>query len=606
VSVPEPANEEPANEEPSYAVVIPTLGRPSLRACLRALADGTGPAAGLIVLVDDRPSGSAGSAGDGPLEHSELEPGEPEPGDFIEAAIPAELADRTLVLRGGGRGPAAARNTGWWAVQKRGGAEWVAFLDDDTVPSATWAQDLAVDLAAAGPEVAGVQGRITVPLPADRRPTDWERGTAALADSRWITADLAYRLAALRDVAGFDERFRRAYREDADIALRMLDAGWRLEHGRRETVHPVRPGRFWASVRSQAGNADDVLMRRLHGPGWRADCGAPRGRLRRHLVITGAATAALVSTVTGHKRPAALAAAVWLAGTAEFAWTRIRLGPRTPGELATMAVTSPVIPPAATRHWIRGLVVHRHAQPWPVKSSGQENNYKKRFKSMLPVTRLAMNRMESGPGGPWVRRRDGVSVAQPDSAPERDGMPAAFPTAVLFDRDGTLVDDVPYNGDPDAVRLRPGAVEAVQALRARGVAVGVVTNQSGVARGRLTRDQVEAVHRRIEELLGPLDVWAVCPHGPQDGCGCRKPAPGLVLAAAEALGVPVCSVVVIGDIGADIEAAEAAGATGILVPTPVTRPEETAAAARTAATLLEATLSVLPSELAARAHGDLR
>ena len=596
----QPSSTPSSATAPSYAVVIPTLGRPSLRACLRALADGTGPAARRIVLVDDRPPATAtmSTASPEPVESEpvESEPVESEP---IEAAIPAELADRTVVLRGGGRGPAAARNTGWWEVEKQGGAEWVAFLDDDTVPSAAWAEDLAADLAAAAPDVGGVQGRITVPLPADRRPTDWERGTAALADSRWITADLAYRLAALRDVAGFDERFRRAYREDADIALRMLDAGWRLERGRRETVHPVRPGRFWASVRTQAGNADDVLMRRLHGPHWRADCGAPRGRLRRHLLITGAAAATLAGAVARAKRPAVLAGAVWFAGTAEFAWTRIRLGPRTPGELATMAVTSPVIPLAATRHWLRGLVVHRHAGRWPVKSSGQQNNHKKRFKSMLPVTRWRMNQMQDDP---WVRRRDGLAPQQPDTAPERDGMPAA----VLFDRDGTLVDDVPYNGDPDAVRLRPGAIEAVEALRAHGVAVGVVSNQSGVARGRLTRDQVEAVHRRIEELLGPLDVWAVCPHGPDDGCGCRKPAPGLVLAAAGALGAPVSEVVGIGDIVSDVQAAEAPGATGILVPTPVTLPEETAAAAYTASTVLDAALSVLPSALPARMPGDPR
>ncbi|NUR63947.1 MAG: HAD family hydrolase [Catenulispora sp.] len=265
-----------------------------------------------------------------------------------------------------------------------------------------------------------------------------------------------------------------------------------------------------------------------------------------------------------------------------------------------MAVTSPIIPLAATRHWVRGLAAHRHAERWPVKPSGQENNHKNCFKSMLSVTRWRTDQM---PGDdPWVRRRDGVGVRQPDTAPERDGIPAA----VLFDRDGTLVDDVPYNGDPAAVRLRPGAPEAVQALREHGVAVGVVSNQSGVARGLLTRGEVEAVHRRIEDLLGPLDVWAVCPHGPDDGCGCRKPAPGLVLAAAGALGVPVSTVVVIGDIGADVQAAEAAGATGILVPTPVTRPEEIAAAAHSAATLLEATMSVLPSPWPARAPGDPR
>nr|WP_228040732.1 HAD family hydrolase [Streptomyces chromofuscus] len=161
-------------------------------------------------------------------------------------------------------------------------------------------------------------------------------------------------------------------------------------------------------------------------------------------------------------------------------------------------------------------------------------------------------------------------------------VPDGFPAAVLFDRDGTLVVDVPYNGDPARVVPMPTAREAVAAVRARGIPVGVVSNQSGVARGVLTYGQVAAVRRRVEELLGPFAVWAVCPHGPDDGCGCRKPAPGLVLAACARLGAPAGRTVVIGDIGADVTAARAAGARGVLVPTPVTRPEETAHAETTA------------------------
>ena len=184
---------------------------------------------------------------------------------------------------------------------------------------------------------------------------------------------------------------------------------------------------------------------------------------------------------------------------------------------------------------------------------------------------------------PWVHRPAGTPV---HPAPQRTA-------AVLFDRDGTLVRDVPYNGDPRAVQLMPGAAGAVAALRAAGVRVGVVSNQSGVARGLLTRQQVEAVHLRIEELLGPLDVWAVCPHGPDDGCTCRKPAPGLVLAACRVLDVPPDRAVVIGDIGSDAAAAVAAGAWSVLVPTPVTRAEEVAAAATVCGDLTDATRAAL-------------
>ncbi|GAA2900686.1 hypothetical protein GCM10010517_66370 [Streptosporangium fragile] len=156
------------------------------------------------------------------------------------------------------------------------------------------------------------------------------------------------------------------------------------------------------------------------------------------------------------------------------------------------------------------------------------------------------------------------------------------PAAVLFDRDGTLIADVPYNGDPARVEPVPGALPALERLRRAGVPTGVVTNQSGVARGLISAEDVDAVNARVEELLGPFGVWAVCPHGEDDGCGCRKPAPGLVLAAAEKLGVDVRDCVVIGDIGRDVEAARAAGARGILVPTPVTLACEVAAAAEVA------------------------
>ncbi|MEU3033314.1 HAD family hydrolase [Streptomyces griseoaurantiacus] len=168
------------------------------------------------------------------------------------------------------------------------------------------------------------------------------------------------------------------------------------------------------------------------------------------------------------------------------------------------------------------------------------------------------------------------------------------PRAVLFDRDGTLVEDVPYNGDPARVRPVPGAREALDRLRARGIRTAVVSNQSGVARGLIGAADVVRVNARIEALLGPFDTWAVCPHGPEDGCACRKPEPGLVLAAARRLGLPVRDCVVVGDIGADVEAARRAGTYGVLVPTSVTRAEEIAAASHVAPDLRAAVRALLP------------
>ena len=138
----------------------------------------------------------------------------------------------------------------------------------------------------------------------------------------------------------------------------------------------------------------------------------------------------------------------------------------------------------------------------------------------------------------------------------------------------------------------PGAADAVARLRSAGIRLGVVTNQSAVGRGLITAGQLAAVNRRVEELLGPFGAWAVCPHDEADGCACRKPRPFLVGQAAAELGVDPADCVVIGDIGSDAAAAYAAGARAVLVPTPVTRPAETAGVP-VARTLGEAVAAVL-------------
>jgi HAD superfamily hydrolase (TIGR01662 family) len=89
---------------------------------------------------------------------------------------------------------------------------------------------------------------------------------------------------------------------------------------------------------------------------------------------------------------------------------------------------------------------------------------------------------------------------------------------VLFDRDGTLVRDVPYNGDADRVEPLPGARQAVERLRTAGLRLGVVSNQSGIGRGLISAEQVAQVNQRVDELLGPFSTWQVCPHESADGC----------------------------------------------------------------------------------------
>ncbi|MDX6592019.1 MAG: hypothetical protein QOJ13_1215 [Gaiellales bacterium] len=481
-------------------LVIPTIGRPSLQRLMARLASGTLPP-GRVLVVDDRRDTSTPLALGGESHALDV-----------------------TVLRGPGRGPAAARNAGWRGSR----AAWICFLDDDVEPGPGWTERLEEDLASLMPEVGGSQGRIRVPVP--QRPTDWERNVQGLENGRWITADMAYRRSALSSVGGFDERFRRAYREDADLALRVRDAGYHLVRGHRLCEHPVSPAGRWHSVRLQSGNADDVLMRALHGGHWRKRAGAPRGRRARHALTVAAGIAAGTAVLQGKHRIAGLAGAAWLAQTAEFAWRRIRPGPRSIDEIVTMAVTSAAIPPAAVGHWMAGSV------------------------------RLAGQLRGGGPG---------VAVPGP-------------PSAVLFDRDGTLVVDVPYNGDPAKVIPMAGAPQAVERLRAAGMAVGVVTNQSAVGRGLITAEDVETVNRRIGALMRGIEVWAICTHAPGEGCACRKPAAGLVWQAARALGVDPARCVVVGDTGADVEAARAAGARPILIPNEATRPEEVAAAPESA------------------------
>ncbi len=502
-----------------YDVVVPTVGRDSLSTLLRALDAAEGPLPGRVLVVDDRRDPPA------PLRLPEL----------------PRLGGRVTVLRSGGRGPAAARNLGWRAA----GAEWVAFLDDDVVTPPRWCEDLVADLhaASASPRTAASQGRIVVPLPEDRAPTDWERNVHGLERAQWPTADIAYRRTALAALGGFDERFPRAFREDADLGLRTVRRGWAIAMGRRHVVHPVRPADRMVSVRLQRGNADDALMWALHGHGWRAAAGVPRGQRRWHVATTALGATALLA-VSAARRPRAglLAGAGWAALTARFAASRIAPGPRTPEEVSAMLLTSALIPPAATWHWLRGL-------------------------ALLPRT-----------------LRESARAPRPLPQP---------PGAVLFDRDGTLVRDVPYNGDPDRVEPLPGAREAVERLRRAGVRVGVVSNQSGVGRGLLTPEQVEAVNARVDALLGPFDAWLVCPHGPDEDCACRKPRPGMVLEAARRLGVDPAACVVVGDIGADVEAAAAAGAAAVLVPNGRTRHQEVAAAPVVAADLGEAVALLL-------------
>lgn len=148
--------------------------------------------------------------------------------------------------------------------------------------------------------------------------------------------------------------------------------------------------------------------------------------------------------------------------------------------------------------------------------------------------------------------------------------------AVFLDRDGTLNREVDYLADPARFELLPGVPEALTRLRDAGYALIVVTNQSGIARGKLTQITLEAIHARMRAELAAhgltLDAIEHCPHHPTIGppglrgpCPCRKPKPGMLLRAAHKVGVDLERSWTVGDAARDLAAGAALGVPGVLV-----------------------------------------
>lgn len=151
--------------------------------------------------------------------------------------------------------------------------------------------------------------------------------------------------------------------------------------------------------------------------------------------------------------------------------------------------------------------------------------------------------------------------------------PSTAPTRrfVLLDRDGTLNVERDYLSDPAQLDLIAGVGPALARLRALGFGLVVLTNQSGVARGYFDLDTVARVHERLAAMLAAegvaLDGLYFCPHGPEDGCACRKPRPGMVERAAADLGFDPGQSFMIGDSPVDIALGRAVGAIPLLVRT---------------------------------------
>ncbi len=157
---------------------------------------------------------------------------------------------------------------------------------------------------------------------------------------------------------------------------------------------------------------------------------------------------------------------------------------------------------------------------------------------------------------------DGIASEQ--ALAPRHGVPAIF-----LDRDGTLIHDPGYLRDPSLVRLLPGAVEALRSFDAAGYALVLISNQSGVGRGLITMAELQAVHCQTRALLEAEGLmlsgaW-YCTHAPEVVCTCRKPAPGLIRAAATVLEVPLARSWMIGDRSSDVAAGQVAGVSTVLL-----------------------------------------
>lgn len=144
--------------------------------------------------------------------------------------------------------------------------------------------------------------------------------------------------------------------------------------------------------------------------------------------------------------------------------------------------------------------------------------------------------------------------------------------AVFFDKDGTLIRDLPYNVNPNLIELNQGAAELVQTVKTAGFRIFVVSNQSGVARGLFDEADLSAVWAKLNELCAvEFDGFYFCPHHESGSverykirCECRKPAAGMLLAAARDHNLDLARSWMIGDVAKDAAAGRAAGCRTIL------------------------------------------
>jgi GT2 family glycosyltransferase len=311
---------------PRISVVVPTWRRPDLlRRCLAALCRQTLSGERYEVLVcDDGPDDDTRALVDATANRAK------EAGGPTIRYVPVTAT----------QGPAGARNRGW----EQAHGDLIAFTDDDTVPHADW---LEQGLAAMGPSIAALSGRVVMPLPDP--PTDYALNESGLTTAEFVTANCFVRREALQQVGGFDERFTMAWREDSDLQFKLLQHGYTIARASAAVVtHPLRPAPPGISIRQQRKVYFDALLYRKHPQRYRQ-------HIRAHPPLHYFAIVACLLVMIGAavmRAPLAggIAFVVWAALTLAFAWRRLKRTSRAPSHVFEMLLTSIAIPPVSV-YW---------------------------------------------------------------------------------------------------------------------------------------------------------------------------------------------------------------------------------------------------------------
>ena len=325
-----------ASLPPVIAVVVPTCGRLHLlERCLAALcAQSLDPSRYEIVVVDDA-RGAACRA------------------TVIQWAARARGRGPAIVYRAtaGAEGPAVARNRGWRAAH----ANLIAFTDDDTEPSFDWVER---GLNAFEGAVDAAWGRIIMPISSD--PTDYERDAQGLESAEFVTANCFCTRQALVRIGGFDERYRLAWREDADLYFKLLSSGARIVRvDDAVVVHPVRPARWGVSVSQQRKVMFDALLFKTHPKLYRE-------KIRRsprwdYYAIVLVLVGVMLGVAFHLFFVTTIASLLWLALTTRFALKRLAHTSRRASHVFEMTVTSCLIPLLSVYWRARGAIKFRVA-----------------------------------------------------------------------------------------------------------------------------------------------------------------------------------------------------------------------------------------------------